>query len=402
MKTNTYANSYKTTIAILGLLLLILFECARVYLIMPMPGSQNFDSIEIAYFLGSNKWIIRLIGYLMVSVPLFLILRNGVKKEKLIIGGLTAIYLSVFYVFTFKMEADKMFYQPTKVVTTPLSKNKIPDNKLVIGVVIDSVARAYPIQLIGYHHQVVDTMNGHPIMVTYCTVCRTGRIYSLIVNGKQETFRLVGMDHFNAMFEDETTKSWWRQSTGECIAGPLKGYKLKEFKSEQLILSAWARIHPNTQILQPDPLFKEEFEQMDTYDKGISRGDLTKRDTASWKNKSWVLGIQDGANAKTYDWNQLTKQRIIQDSLPNNPIVILLENDSASFHTYSRIVNKEILIFHKKQDSIWDVNTGSKWNYEGVCVDGKLKGNRLKSVRCYQEFLHSWEFFHPQSIRYND
>ena len=392
----------KTTIAILGLLLLILFEFARVYLIMPMPGSQNFDSIEIAYFLGSNKWIIRLIGYLTVSVPLVLIIRNGVKKEKLIIGGLTAMYLIVFYVFTFKMEADKMFYQPTKVVTTSLSKNKIPDNKLVIGVVIDSVASAYPIQLIGYHHQVVDTMNGHPIMVTYCTVCRTGRIYSLMVNGKQETFRLVGMDHFNAMFEDATTKSWWRQSTGECIAGPLKGYKLKEFKSEQLILSAWARIHPNTQILQPDPLFKEEFEQMDTYDKGISRGDLTKRDTTSWKNKSWVLGIQDGANAKTYDWNQLTKQKIIQDSLPNNPIVILLENDTASFHAYSRIVNNSILIFHKKQDSIWDVNTGSKWNYEGVCVDGKLKGNMLKSVRCYQEFLHSWEFFHPQSIRYND
>ena len=392
----------KTTIAILGLLLLILFECARVYLIMPMPGSQNFDSIEIAYFLGSNKWIIRFIGYLMVSVPLVLILRNGIKKEKLIIGGLTAMYLIVFYVFTFQMEADKMFYQPTKVVTTSLSKNKIPDNKLVIGVVIDSVASAYPIQLIGYHHQVVDNINGNPIMVTYCTVCRTGRIYSLIVNGKQETFRLVGMDHFNAMFEDATTKSWWRQSTGECIAGPLKGYKLKEFKSEQLILSAWVRIHPNTQILQPDPLFKEEFEQMDTYDKGISRGDLTKRDTTSWKNKSWVLGIQDGANAKTYDWNQLSKLRIIQDSLPNNPIVILLENDTASFHAYSRVVNKEILIFHKKQDSIWDVNTGSKWNYEGVCVDGKLKGNMLKSVRCYQEFLHSWEFFHPQSIRYND
>ncbi|MEY4030531.1 MAG: hypothetical protein RL284_1010 [Bacteroidota bacterium] len=99
----------KTTLAILGLLLLILFEFARVYLIMPMPGSQNFNSIEIAYFLGSNKWIIRLIGYLMVSVPLVLILRNGVKKEKLIIGGLTAMYLIVFYVFTFQMEADKMF-----------------------------------------------------------------------------------------------------------------------------------------------------------------------------------------------------------------------------------------------------------------------------------------------------
>jgi len=392
----------KKTIAILGLLLLILFEFARVYLIMPMPGSQNFNSIDLAYFLGSNKWIIRLIGYLLVSIPCVLILRNANKTEKIIIGGLTAMYLSVFYVFTFEMEADKMFYQPTKVVKTSLAANKIPDNKLVIGVVIDSVASAYPIQLIGYHHQVVDNINGNPIMVTYCTVCRTGRIYSLMVNGKQESFRLVGMDHFNAMFEDATTKSWWRQSTGECIAGPLKGYKLQEIESDQLILSSWARIHPNTKILQPDALFKDEFEDMDSYDKGISRGNLTKRDTASWKNKSWILGIQDGANAKTYDWNQLTKQRIIQDSLPNNPIVILLESDTASFHAYSSVINNEILIFRIKQDSIWDVNTGSKWSYEGVCMDGKLKGKVLKSIRCYQEFLHSWEFFHPQSIRYND
>ena len=392
----------KKTIAILGLLLLILFEFARVYLIMPMPGSQNFNSIDLAYFLGSNKWIIRLIGYLLVSIPCVLILRNANKTEKIVIGGLTAIYLCVFYVRTFEMEADKVFYQPTKVVKTSLVANKIPDNKLVIGVVIDNVASAYPIQLIGYHHQVVDHINGKPIMVTYCTVCRTGRIYSLMVNGKQETFRLVGMDHFNAMFEDATTKSWWRQSTGECIAGPLKGYKLKEIESDQLILSSWARIHPNTKILQPDALFKEEFEEMDSYDKGISRGNLTKRDTASWKNKSWILGIQDGANAKTYDWNQLAKQRIIQDSLPNNPIVILLESDTASFHAYSSVINNEILIFRIKQDSIWDVNTGSKWSYEGVCKDGKLKGKVLKSVRCYQEFLHSWEFFHPQSIRYND
>jgi len=391
----------KKTIAILGLLLLILFEFARVYLIMPMPGSQNFNSIDLAYFLGSNKWIIRLIGYLLVFIPCVLIIRNATNSEKIIIGGLTTMYLSVFYVFTFEMEADKMFYQPTKVVKTSVSKNKIPDNKLVIGVVIDSVASAYPIQLIGYHHQVVDNINGNPIMVTYCTVCRTGRIYSLMVNGKQESFRLVGMDHFNAMFEDATTKSWWRQSTGECIAGPLKGYKLQEIESDQLILSSWARIHPNTKILQPDALFKEEFEDMDSFDKGISRGNLTKRDTASWKNKSWILGIQDGANAKTYDWNQLTKQRIIQDSLPNNPIVILLESDTASFHAYSSVINNEILIFRIKLDSIWDVNTGSKWSYEGVCMDGKLKGKVLKSVRCYQEFLHSWEFFHPQSIRYN-
>ena len=391
----------KKAIAILVLMLLIIFECLRVDLIMPLPGSQQFDTLELAYFLGSNKWMIRLIGYLIVFIPMILIIRYGIKNEKIIIGVLTLVYLIVFYVFTFQMEADKMFYQPTKVISTSLSKNKIPNNKLVIGVVIDNIARAYPIQLIGYHHQVVDTINGKLIMVTYCTVCRTGRIFSPIVNGKQETFRLVGMDHFNAMFEDATTKSWWRQSNGECIAGPLKGYQLEEIQSEQLVLSAWVRKQPNTQVLQPDAQFKEQFEKMDTYDKGKSKRALTKRDTASWKSKSWVIGIQDGVNARTYDWNQLVKQRFIQDSLPNNPIVIFLENDTASFHTYSRIINNMTLTFYKKQDSIWDVNTGSQWNYDGICIDGKLKGNALNSVSSYQEFLHSWEFFHPKSVRYN-
>jgi hypothetical protein len=385
---------------ILGLLALIIFEFVRVYLIMPLPGSQQFNSIDIAYFLGTNKWVIRLVGYLFVIILTVSIWMNILKREKLFILFLATIYIGVFYVFTFKMEADKMFYQPTKVITASLLNNKIPSNKLVIGVVIDSVAIAYPIQLIGYHHQVVDTINNKAIMVTYCTVCRTGRVYSPIVNGKQETFRLVGMDHFNAMFEDQSTKSWWRQSNGECIAGPLKGYKLQEIRSEQAVLSAWSRVHPNTKILQPDPVFKEKFDQMDTYDKGTSKGSLTKRDKTSWSNKSWVLGVEDADNSKTYDWNQLVVQRIIQDSIPNNPIVILLENDTASFHTYSRKMNNDVLSFIKNKDSIWDTNTGSLWNYDGICIDGQLKGKVLTKVASYQEFLHSWEFFHPKSSRY--
>ena len=390
----------KKVYVILGLLALIIFEFVRVYLIMPLPGSQQFNSIDIAYFLGTNKWVIRLIGYLFVIILTVSIWMTIVKKVKLLILFLATIYIGVFYVFTFKMEADKMFYQPTKVITASLLDNKIPSNKLVIGVVIDSVAIAYPIQLIGYHHQVVDTINNKAIMVTYCTVCRTGRVYSPIVNGKQETFRLVGMDHFNAMFEDQSTKSWWRQSNGECIAGPLKGYKLQEIISEQAVLSAWARVHPNTRILQPDPVFKEKFDQMDTYDKGASKGSLTKRDKTSWSNKSWVLGVEDAGNSKTYDWNQLVVQRIIQDSIPNNPIVILLENDTASFHTYSRKMNNDVLSFIKNKDSIWDTNTGSLWNYDGICIDGQLKGKVLTKVASYQEFLHSWEFFHPKSSRY--
>ena len=384
----------------LSFILLIIFECLRVYLIMPMPGSQTFNSIDLAYFLGANKNIIRIVLYLIILIPFIKIIKGNSIWEKIGLGVLSLVYIAIFYVFTFMMEADKMFLQPTHTYFYKIAENKIPLDKLVIGVTENGIDKAYPIQLIGYHHQVRDSIGQTPIMVTYCTVCRTGRVYSPMVNGKLENFRLVGMDHFNAMFEDATTKSWWRQANGECIAGPLKGYKLKEINSEQLSLKAWFRKHPNAEVLQPDEKFAATLAKMDSYDKGKSKSNLTKRDTASWQFKSWVLGIDIGESAKTYDWNYVEKNKIIQDSLPSMPILILLENDSASFHAYNRTVNNMSLQFQKRNDTLMDTYSQSLWNEDGICIDGKLKGLSLTPIASYQEYLHSWEYFHPKSKRY--
>jgi len=384
----------------LSFILLIVFECLRVYLIMPMPGSQTFNSIDLAYFLGANKNSIRILLYLIILLPFIKIIKGNSIWEKIGLGVLSLVYIAIFYVFTFMMEADKMFLQPTHTYFYKIAENKIPIDKLVIGVSENGIEKAYPIQLIGYHHQVRDSIGHTPIMVTYCTVCRTGRVYSPMVNGKLENFRLVGMDHFNAMFEDATTKSWWRQANGECIAGPLKGYKLKEINSEQLSLKAWFRKHPNAEVLQPDEKFAATLAKMDSYDKGKSKSNLTKRDTASWQFKSWVLGIDIGESAKTYDWNYVEKNKFIQDSLPSLPILILLENDSASFHAYNRTVNNMSLQFQKRNDSLMDTYSQSLWNEDGICIDGKLKGLSLTPIATYQEYLHSWEYFHPKSKRY--
>ena len=384
----------------LSFILLIVFECLRVYLIMPMPGSQTFNSIDLAYFLGANKNSIRILLYLIILLPFIKIIKGNSIWEKIGLGVLSLVYIAIFYVFTFMMEADKMFLQPTHTYFYKIAENKIPIDKLVIGVSENGIDKAYPIQFIGYHHQVRDSIGQTPIMVTYCTVCRTGRVYSPMVNGKLENFRLVGMDHFNAMFEDATTKSWWRQANGECIAGPLKGYKLKEINSEQLSLKAWFRKHPNAEVLQPDEKFAATLAKMDSYDKGKSKSNLTKRDTVSWQFKSWVLGIDIGESAKTYDWNYVEKNKIIQDSLPSMPILILLENDSASFHAYNRTVNNMSLQFQKRNDTLMDTYSQSLWNEDGICIDGKLKGLSLTPIASYQEYLHSWEYFHPKSKRY--
>lgn len=321
---------------------------------------------------------------------------------KIILSLILIFYGVIFFFFNYRFEADKMFYQPKQKLFVAATSDTINKSKLVIGVAINGEAKAYPIQIIGYHHQVMDTIGNTPVMITYCTVCRTGRAFSPFVNGKMETFRLVGMDHFNAMFEDATTKSWWQQATGKAIAGPLKGTALKELASKQLTLEAWLREYPNSSVMQPDTTFNKDYKDLAGYDKGTLKSGLEKRDSASWKKKSWVIGVKYKNNSKAYDWNELVKNKVINDSIEGLPILLTLEKDTASFHVYDRRVNGTILNFQKGTDDLFiDQDTNSSWNMDGVCIDGTLKGEKLTPVQAYQEFWHSWSTFHPNTTKYN-
>ncbi|MEP7254994.1 MAG: DUF3179 domain-containing (seleno)protein [Ferruginibacter sp.] len=392
----------RTLLLIFALLFLFATEILRVYFIMPFPGSQKANTIDIAYFISKYIWWLRLIGLILLLSLSWRVLRYGKWWKKILLSIFVLLYATVFYFFNFKFLADKMFIQPQHKMLATVAENKIDSAKLIIGVTINGQSKAYPIEIIGYHHQVQDTLDGQPIMVTYCTVCRTGRVFSPFVNRKFQQFRLVGMDHFNAMFEDADTKSWWRQATGVAIVGPLKGQALKEIPSEQMRLGGWIQKHPNTLILQPDTLFAKQYKGLQGFDDGTIKSGLEKRDSGSWQFKSWVVGVQKDGHAKAYDWNELVKQRIIHDTFQNIAIVLVLENDNNSFHVWSRQVNDKSLYFRPgaTAQTITDTITHSTWNMNGECIEGTLKGSRLPSIQSYQEFWHSWQTFHPGTTKY--
>jgi len=388
---------------ITGILLLFATEILRVYFIMPFPGSQHSNTIGLAYFIDRNRLILRLIGLLLVIVPLYSFLINGKIWSKALLSVVLIFYGIVFYFFNFRFEADKMFYQPKTKNFASVTANKMPSDRLVIGVVLNGEARAYPIQVIGYHHQVRDTIGNTAVMITYCTVCRTGRVFSPFVNGKAEDFRLVGMDHFNAMFEDARTKSWWQQATGVSIAGPLKNTQLPELPSSQSSLAEWVAQYPETKILQPDTFFTKRYDDLADYDKGTIKGHLERRDSASWQPKSWVVGVRSGSSTKAYDWNELIDHPLIHDNIAGRPILLALSSDSATFRVWDRNVKGQVLQFEPAPDQrtmLRDSNTRSLWNYEGRCLTGTLQGQQLQSIQSYQEFWHSWSNFHPATSRY--
>jgi hypothetical protein len=371
---------------------LVLFEVANVYFIMPMPGSQDLPSLDTAYFLHTWRWAFRLGLGLLAGLGL----ARGRWANQWLPAGLVAVWAVVAYVFNFQVSADHMFYLPGQVLLKPAAANQIDSNRLVLGVALGGAARAYPIQLIGYHHQVLDTVAGRPVMVTYCTVCRTGRVFAPTVGGQTEAFRLVGMDHFNAMFEDRTTRSWWRQATGLAVAGPRKGASLPEIPSQQMALGQWLRLYPHSLVLQPDPAFQPEYDSLANYET-TGKGSLTRTDTASWQPKSWVVGLKVAGAALAVDWNRLKRERVVNETVGPAPVVVALAADHQSFVAYQR--PSPAIRFAWQGDQLVSSDS-TAYSLAGTRLRGQAGPSQLVPVPAYQEFWHSWQTFNPHTGQY--
>lgn len=373
-----------------GVAALLLFEVFNVYLIMPMPGSQGMNSIDAAYFLYKWRWVFRLLFGAMIIACL---VRTNWKRKWIPVITI-AVLAVIIYMVNFQMAADHMFYQPKQLLMANAARNKVDSARLVIGVVNNGEAKAYPIRFLGYHHQVQDTIGGKPILVTYCTVCRTGRVFEPVVNGKSEKFRLVGMDHFNAMLEDADTKSWWRQATGEAITGKLKGHQLPEYLSTQTSLSEWLGLNPNSLIMQADPAFADSYDTSLNYESGKSRKKLTGTDSLSWKDKSWVIGLKVGNERKAYDWNKLKETHLLADVVNNTPVLIVLGADNKSFYAFER-PNTNSAFFLVKDTLLFN---GHSFKLDGKGIDTSFS---LKQIPAFQEFWHSWRTFNPGTKQYS-
>ena len=387
---------------IMGCVFASIFMVLSIYFIMPFPGSQHAETIDIAYTVHTWYWYI-IIPFLLLAVFGYvkLYLDNASWMKKIVLLLPFALPGALYYLSNNVMSADAMFLQPRSISHIPVSNSSLDQSMIVIGTEINGEAKAYPMNIVGYHHQIRDSIGGVPVMITYCTVCRTGRIWDPIIDGADEAFRLVGMDHFNAMFEDKTTGSWWRQATGEAVTGPRKGMILKEYPIYQKSLKEWKRRFPRSMVMLPDMSFSKNYAGLSGYDKGIIKSELVGTSQDSWKDKSWVIGIRVGKVTKAYDWNFTKNKQFILDKVNGIPIIVNILSDNATFNVWNRKIDS-IIINPRSigNDQFYDEATQTLWDKTGRCIDGILLGRRLQMIPAYQEFWHSWRTFNPSTLTY--
>jgi len=127
-----------------------------------------------------------------------------------------------------------------------------PDDQMIVLEPDEGSARAYPTGYLDFHEVVNDHLDDRPVAVTWCPLCGSAIVYEATVDGTPLTFGVSGkLADDNLVLYDRETGSEWKQSTGQCIAGPLAGARLAIRPSTVTTYRALREAYDEPQILEP-------------------------------------------------------------------------------------------------------------------------------------------------------
>jgi hypothetical protein len=128
--------------------------------------------------------------------------------------------------------------------------NRLRTKQLVIGVVINGEAVAYPFFEIGREKTLInDEIGGEPVLVVLDMDGSSGIVFSRrSQDGEVLTFSLME----GLTLTDEETGSTWDGRTGSAIDGPLGGTQLVRIKSTKSYWFGWKDFFPGTRVYGED------------------------------------------------------------------------------------------------------------------------------------------------------
>lgn len=139
--------------------------------------------------------------------------------------------------------------------STPFS-----DDELILGVVINGEAKAYPYGILNWHEIVNDTVGGLPVTVTYCPLCDTGITFERVVNGRTTTFGVSGKLYQSCLvMYDRLTDSLWSQPWGTGVLGEETNSVLRRIHTYKTTLGTWLKGYPDSKILSPETGYSRRY-----------------------------------------------------------------------------------------------------------------------------------------------
>lgn len=137
------------------------------------------------------------------------------------------------------------------------------DDEIILGVVSNGVAVAYPLRILARHELANDTVGGDDLAIVYCTLCRSALVFERDLDGQKLTFLTSGLLlNSNKIMYDLETGSLWHHLRATGIGGPLRGSVLQLRSVNHMRWTDWVAENPDTEVLRlPEPIFFDDPER---------------------------------------------------------------------------------------------------------------------------------------------
>jgi len=300
----------------------------------------------------------------------------------------------------------------------------LEDVDIVLTVVHEGLARAYPTRILNWHEIVNDQFGDVPVSITFCPLCNSGIIFVRPeINGARPEFGTSGRVYrSDLVMYDRETLTFWSQIEGRPIVGPFVGEwgRLEQIPAGMTQWGLWKEAYPNSDVLSrpttdlrlggSEPLTSSENATIFSRQYNINpyaayitdNGDTfgTPFSDHRLPAKADVVGIRFGdALAKAYVKESVQTERLINDQLGSHAVLVLWDEASGDVLFYDRKLNGEILEFALVESELVDKLTNSLWDQSGTAIEGPMADDNavLEPIPGMTTFWFAWFNFHPHT-----
>jgi hypothetical protein len=225
-----------------------------------------------------------------------------------------------------------------------------------------------------------------------------------VVDGKELTFHLAGINNQNFLMRDEETGSFWQQINGRAVSGPMAGKQLELVHCDELSFGLWRAENPRGTVLQPVGEFEKNYEAKDWEKRMLKARTVVDTSKSGIAPRALMLGIEVGGGSKAFPLDRVLQQKLVQDRVGGKAIILVVGPDNLSVRAFLRdldgvVANAE---YYRKPDSglFVDSETGSEWNFQGCAVSGRATGRCLKPIPMIKDYWFDWQLYHPSTAVY--
>lgn len=277
----------------------------------------------------------------------------------------------------------------------------------VIGIVIDDVAYAIPLNILWWHEIVNLDIGGRSLAITHCPLTGSSLVFDREPLGGVQ-FGVSGLLFRNnlLMYDRSTGESLWPQMLRGARCGVQSGTPLQSVAAMEMRFDRWWFLHYDTRVIDPNTGFERDYTSYPYGDYAEPQNDETLFPRTQFDSrlppKSLVLGLMVGDESWAIAFDALAQ---VGPSAAIHPVesapelVVLWDTLGESAMAFStRLEDGTRLTLRVEGTRIVDDETGSVWRFDGLALSGPLEGVRLEPIpEAHTAFWFAWTDFHPDT-----